>query len=50
VIMVSGQSDLEVAKRALAYGAFDYVTKPVDPRHLVLSVEAALAWKGLNVG
>ncbi|MBI4242143.1 MAG: hypothetical protein HY613_10530 [Candidatus Rokubacteria bacterium] len=46
--MVSGQFDLDLAKRALAYGAFDYVTKPIDPRHLGLSVEAALAWKGLD--
>jgi len=46
--MVSGQSDLDLAKRALAYGAFDYVTKPVDPQRLALCVEAALAWKGLD--
>ncbi|MBI4240404.1 MAG: response regulator [Candidatus Rokubacteria bacterium] len=50
VIMVSGQADFEVAKRALAYGAFDYVTKPIDPGHLCMTVEAALAWKGLDAG
>ncbi len=50
VIMVSGQSDLELAKRALAYGAFDYVAKPIDLAYLSLSVEAALAWKGLAAG
>lgn len=48
VIMVSGQSDLEVARRALAYGAFDYVAKSFDPGYLWLSVEAALASKGLD--
>jgi CheY-like chemotaxis protein len=48
VVMVSGQADLEVARRALAYGAFDYVTKPIDLGYLSLSVEAALAWKALN--
>ncbi|MBI4560437.1 MAG: response regulator [Candidatus Rokubacteria bacterium] len=50
VIMVSGHAALEVAKRALAYGAFDYVTKPIDLGYLSLSVEAALAWKGLDTG
>ena len=50
VIMVSGQADLEVARRALAYGAFDYVAKPIDLGYLSLSVEAALAWKGLEAG
>lgn len=50
VVMVSGQSDLELAKRALAYGAFDYIPKPVDPGHLTLVVEAAVAWKGLAAG
>jgi response regulator of citrate/malate metabolism len=30
VIMVSGVPDAEVSKRALAFGAFDYVMKPVD--------------------
>lgn len=50
VIMVSGQGDLDVAKRALAYGAFDYITKPVDPAYLTVSLHAALAWKGLTAG
>lgn len=46
VIMVSGQGDLDLAKRALAYGAFDYITKPVDPAYLTVSLQVALAWKG----
>lgn len=45
VIMVSGQADLEVAKRSLAYGAFDYVAKPLDLAYLNSSVEAALLAK-----
>lgn len=45
VIMISGKADVETAKRSLAYGAFDYVTKPIDPAYLTLSVAAALAWK-----
>jgi two-component system, response regulator PdtaR len=41
VIMVSGTTDTETAKRALAYGAFDYVIKPIDFEYLTRSLEAA---------
>ena len=40
VIMVSGDDDLELAKRAMARGACDYVTKPFDLRSLQMSVRA----------
>jgi DNA-binding NtrC family response regulator len=49
VIMVSGTSDLAVAKRALAAGAFDYATKPVDLQRLLQSVETAVAMGGLDL-
>jgi DNA-binding NtrC family response regulator len=45
VIMVSGTSDAEVAKRALAHGAFDYVVKPVDFAYLARSLDSAIAMK-----
>jgi DNA-binding NtrC family response regulator len=45
IIMVSGVSDVELAKRALTYGAFDYVTKPVDTEYLLRSLEAAMMTK-----
>lgn len=48
VIMVSGEADLEVARRALAHGAFDYVGKPVDFAYLAQSLEAALMMKRLE--
>ncbi len=38
VIMVTGAGDLDLAKRALAF----------DLAQLSLTVEAALAWKGLD--
>lgn len=50
VIMVSGISDTALAGRALAYGAFDYVTKPVDLAYLARSVETALMMRGLEQG
>jgi len=42
VIMVSGAADEQLGRRALASGAFDYVLKPVDLRHLADIVELAL--------
>jgi diguanylate cyclase (GGDEF)-like protein len=42
VVMVSGNQDIEFAIRALRVGAFDYITKPLDLRHVEASVERAL--------
>ena len=42
MIMVSGVSDAVLAKRALAAGAFDFVTKPVSMDYLLQTLEAAL--------
>lgn len=46
VIMISGIDDVELARRALSYGAFDYVTKPVDFAYLQRSIEAAISTTG----
>jgi DNA-binding NtrC family response regulator len=43
IIMVSGTTNEQTAKRALAAGAFDYVTKPVNFVHLIDTIETALA-------
>jgi diguanylate cyclase (GGDEF)-like protein len=42
VMMVSGNSDIEFAIKALRVGAFDYLSKPLDIRHVEASVERAL--------
>jgi DNA-binding response OmpR family regulator len=42
VIMVSATEDAATAKRVLAYGAFDYVVKPIDLQYLSRSIETAL--------
>jgi len=42
VIMVSGTTDTDLSKRALAAGAFDYVTKPIDFAYLTQSLETAV--------
>ncbi|HEY3101622.1 MAG TPA: response regulator [Methylomirabilota bacterium] len=49
VIMVSGTMNVELAKRALAAGAFDYLTKPVDLARLLESIETAFAMSALGV-
>jgi diguanylate cyclase (GGDEF)-like protein len=42
VVMVSGNQDIEFAIKALRVGAFDYISKPIDLRHVEASVERAL--------
>lgn len=42
VVMISGNQDIEFAIKALRVGAFDYITKPIDIRHVEASVERAL--------
>ena len=41
-IMISGSQEIETAIEALRVGAFDYVTKPFDFRHVAAAVERAL--------
>jgi DNA-binding response OmpR family regulator len=42
VIMLSDPADVDLARRALSCGAFDYVRKPLDLVYLKRSLEAAL--------
>src|SRR5215216_4682749 len=42
VVMISGNQDIGFAIEALRVGAFDYITKPLDLRHVEASVERAL--------
>ena len=48
VIMISGKASLDVAKRSLANGAYDYIAKPFDLEYLAKSVETALLTKNLD--
>ncbi|HZH92060.1 MAG TPA: HD domain-containing phosphohydrolase [Pyrinomonadaceae bacterium] len=48
VIMVSGAQTVESAIEALRAGAFDYVTKPFDLRHVEAAVSRALEHKRLR--
>ena len=42
VLMISGQSNIETAIEAMHAGAFDYIMKPFDIRHVEAAVERAL--------
>ncbi len=41
-------TDVELAKRALAHGAVDYVTKPIDMPHLLDCLAAAVEFNRLG--
>jgi diguanylate cyclase (GGDEF)-like protein len=43
VVMISGQQSIESAIDAMRVGAFDYITKPLDLRHVQAAVRRALA-------
>ena len=43
VVMISGQHGIESAIDAMRAGAFDYITKPIDVRHVRAAVDRALA-------
>jgi DNA-binding NtrC family response regulator len=45
VIIVTGYPTLESAKEAVALGAYDYLTKPVDPEQVMTAANAALMHK-----
>lgn len=43
VVMISGQQSIDSAIEAMRAGAFDYITKPLDLRHVQAAVRRALA-------
>lgn len=47
VLMISGQNNIETAIEALRAGAFDYLMKPFDTRHVEAAVERALKHSSL---
>jgi diguanylate cyclase (GGDEF)-like protein len=47
VVMISGQQGIETAIEALHVGAFDYITKPFDVRHVEAAVRRALEQRKL---
>jgi two-component system response regulator HydG len=48
VVMITGQGSLETAIGAIRVGAYDFITKPVDPKLLFLSVTRAIQHRHLQ--
>jgi two-component system response regulator HydG len=48
VVVITGQGSLETAIGAIRVGAYDFITKPVDPKLLYLSVSRAIQHRHLQ--
>jgi two-component system response regulator HydG len=48
VVVITGQGSLETAIGAMRVGAYDFITKPVDPKLLSVAATRALRHKGLS--
>src|SRR5262245_23182632 len=48
VIVTTGHGGVEDAVEAMRMGAYDFLTKPADPQHLVLMVKRALGERALQ--
>ncbi|NQX44652.1 response regulator [Paenibacillus tritici] len=44
VIILSGYSDFEYARKGLQYRVFDYILKPIDPLELEKCIHSMIAW------
>jgi diguanylate cyclase (GGDEF)-like protein len=47
VVIIGGKQDIETAIDAMRVGAFDYITKPLDIRHVDAAVQRALNHRSL---
>ncbi|MES2628661.1 MAG: sigma-54 dependent transcriptional regulator [Bacteroidota bacterium] len=43
IIIITGYSDVKIAVKAMKYGAFEYVTKPIHPEEILITIKDALA-------
>ena len=48
VIMISGHSDIDTAIKTIKIGAYDFIEKPLSLDRLVITVENAVRFNGLN--
>lgn len=48
VIVVTAHATIEIAVEAMKQGAYDFITKPVDPKHLGIVLEKALERESLR--
>ncbi|AKU98119.1 Response regulator of zinc sigma-54-dependent two-component system [Labilithrix luteola] len=48
VVVITGQGSLETAIGAMRVGAYDFITKPVDSKLLIVAVSRAIQHRGLE--
>lgn len=48
VIIMTAETSSANVIRAMQYGAFDYLSKPIDDQHLLLLIQRALEYRGLE--
>jgi two-component system, NtrC family, response regulator AtoC len=48
VIVITGHGDMDNAIKALKYGAFDYLQKPINVRELVITIERSAGYRRLR--
>lgn len=48
VLVLSGVNDVDLAVKALKFGAFDYLTKPVDDEYLIKVIDRAIQHRTLH--
>ncbi len=49
VLIITGYSDIKTAVKVIKMGAFDYITKPLFPDEILLSIKRAIESTGENV-
>jgi two-component system response regulator HydG len=49
IITITGYSDVKTAVQAIKFGAYEYVTKPIHPDELLLTIKKALATENKTV-
>ncbi len=48
VIIITGHGDMDSAIKALKYGAYDYLQKPINIRELAITIERSMEYKTLR--
>ena len=48
VIIITGYSEIKMAVEVMKHGAFDYVTKPLFPEEILITIKSAIALSGSN--
>jgi len=47
-ILISGQSNIQIAVEALKNGAYDFIEKPIEPDRLLVTIKNAIYQRGLQ--